>query len=190
MSTVLPDDLVWDAPEGGDRPGEAHLSELALTAIADGEEALLPEVARDHVERCEACAMKLGDAAMLSSAIGDALRAVPHVPHAMPSVAPAKVESVRPKARVPRGAIAIGLALAVIGAVPMMLDLPALVSDLGFYLSHGVPVLFRGGVSLARAGVFSAAVPVLTAMSACVLVIASIVLMRRLPATAATQGVS
>jgi hypothetical protein len=187
MSTVLPDDLVWEE----DASRQRHLSELALTAIADGEEALLPESARTHLDACAACATKLGDAAMLSSALGDILRAAPAVATAQaPVPARAKTISVRPRARVPRGMIAIGLALAVLGALPMMLDLPSFVADAGFYATHAVPVLFRSGVSMLRAGVFSAAAPIITFASACVLLVVSAVLMRRFQSVAVTQGVS
>jgi hypothetical protein len=178
MSNLLPDDLVWDA---------SHLSEIALTAIADGEEAILPADARTHLDSCEACAKKLGEAAMLSSAIGSMLRAAPARAQA---AALAKTESVRPRAKMPRGAIAIGLSLAVLGAVPMMLDLPTFVSDAAFYVKYGAPVLVRGGLSFVRAGVFGPILPLLTFASACVLLVASFVLMRRLPARVSAQGVS
>jgi len=182
MSHLLPDDLVWDADHL-----PRHLSEIALTAIADGEEAILPAAARTHLDACEACAKKVGEAAMLSSAIGSMLRAAPAPVQA--ELAAVK-ESVRPKAKMPRGAIAIGLALAVLGAVPMMLDLPAFASNALFYVKFGAPILVRGALSFVRAGVFGPLVPLLTFASACVLLVASFVLLRRLPPRISAQGVS
>jgi hypothetical protein len=180
VNELLPDDLVWEVE--ADAP---HLSEIALTAIADGEEAILPADARAHAETCDACARKLGEAAMLSSAIGDALRASTST-----SISSA-IESSRPRARLPLGAIAAGLALALFGAIPMLLELPAYLSDARIYAYRGLPVVFRSGVSAARSAIFHDTTTMLTIASAFVLVVASLVLLRRLPPQRiATEGVS
>ncbi len=199
MNQVLPDDLVWegeaDADAGADA-GAMHLSELALTAIADGEEAILPAAARAHVDACEACGRKLGEAAMLSSAIGAALRGAATAPFtatvtATATVAVKAVDSNRPRARLPIGAISAGLALALFGAIPMLLDLPSFVADARFFALRGIPVVLRGGVSVARSGVFDRTASTLTIASAVVLVVASFLLLRRYsPRRIVTEGVS
>ena len=195
MNQVLPDSLVWEAVWEGDEA--AHLSELALTAIADGEEAILPASAMAHVETCEACGRKLGEAAMLSSVIGAALRGAPS-PMTATATATATAtktrDSGRPRARLPLGAISAGLALAIFGAIPMLLDFPSFVADARLFALRGLPVVLRGGVSVARSGGFDRTASTLTIASAFVLVIASFFLLRRsLPSRAsrtATEGVS
>lgn len=190
MNQVLPNDLVWDVEADA-----AHLSELALTAIADGEEAILPASAMAHVETCEACGRKLGEAAMLSSMIGAALRGAPSAATATANATATKTrDSGRPRARLPLGAISAGLALALFGAIPMLLDFPSFVADARLFALRGLPVVLRGGVSVARSGVFDRTASTLTIASAFVLVIASFFLLRRsLPSRAsrtATEGVS
>lgn len=188
MSTqLLPDDLVWDETDA------SHLSEIALTAVADGEEALLPANARTHLESCESCGRKLGEAAMLSNTIGAALRGASTTSTATAtatvpaSVTPAR-DSARARARIPMGAIAAGLALAILGAVPMLLDLPSFLADARFFAVRGLPVVVRSGFSLARAS--EGASTALTLASALVLVVAALFLARRLPSLRiVTQGV-
>lgn len=195
MSQVLPDDLVWEVEADA-----AHLSELALTAIADGEEAILPASAMTHVETCEACGRKLGEAAMLSSAIGAALRGASTATAMSTEAATATATATktpisnRPRARLPLGAIAAGLALALFGAIPMLLNLPSLFADVRFFAFRGLPVLFRGGVSVARSGVFDRTASTLTIASAFVLIVTSFLLLRRSGSLRSgrivTQGVS
>ncbi|NVL83606.1 hypothetical protein HWN75_25860, partial [Escherichia coli] len=54
----LPDDLVW--AEGG------HASDVVLTAIADGQIAIVPPAVLAHVDHCPSCTTHLGNAALLS----------------------------------------------------------------------------------------------------------------------------
>lgn len=64
-SETLAPDIAWE-PSG-------HLSEVALSALADGEEALLDTAMLGHVDACEACAVELGEIAMRGAHVGDAL---------------------------------------------------------------------------------------------------------------------
>ncbi|EYF02167.1 hypothetical protein [Chondromyces apiculatus] len=61
----LPLDLVWQ--------DDGHLGEVALSALADGEVALLPDAAVVHAESCASCASALGAAALLSLRVGESL---------------------------------------------------------------------------------------------------------------------
>jgi hypothetical protein len=99
---LLPNELLW--AEGG------HASDIALTALADGQLAILPPSVLAHVERCTPCATHLGHAALLSLHAGAELAA--------------KVEHERVTARrpLPRLAIGLGLFVALIGLVPSILD--------------------------------------------------------------------
>lgn len=66
-SDLLPDDLVWTR--------EGHLTEVAMTAIADGEDAIFPREAFGHLGSCEACAHGVESAALLSARVSRALGA-------------------------------------------------------------------------------------------------------------------
>jgi hypothetical protein len=54
-----------------------HLSELALSTIADAEFALLPEAAIAHVEACQECAAQVGALAVFSAELAEAYATVP-----------------------------------------------------------------------------------------------------------------
>ncbi|APR84637.1 Hypothetical protein A7982_09986 [Minicystis rosea] len=64
--TGLPPDLIFE-PDG-------HVSDLCVTCVADGELDLLPRAALDHLDACDACGARLGEAALLSVAASEALR--------------------------------------------------------------------------------------------------------------------
>jgi hypothetical protein len=155
----LPRELVWDG---------AHVSELALTALADGQEAILARDAIEHTEACEWCAGRLGRAALLSAAVGQAVAlAKPHEATS-PSRAPARVQ---PK---PWSALVLGVAAALLAALPSLPHLASNVLEaLSFgraFSTHGVPVLVRGGFVLANSEGASRALALATVVSAALLV--------------------
>jgi len=110
-----------------------HLSEVALTVLADGQDAMLTADALSHAGSCEACAMKLGELAELSIGLGDAMRELP-----------------REALLAPQPAISVALVLAVVGVLPRAVNLPAHVVGLASLLMRDVPIVFRGAVHLAR----------------------------------------
>lgn len=169
----LPRDIVWQ--------DDGHLSEVALTALADGEDAIIPADAHAHLAGCDACARAVGDAAMLSTALGDALRKLPERRElaARSTSQPAPVSS-RPEVRLPWRALAAGLAFALIGAIPMLLRVQSLFDYARFLASRGAPMLLRGGLALVRSfGGPQQIVLVLTSASALVLVCAAAFVARR-----------
>ena len=153
-----------------------HLSEVALTALADGQDAMLAADALTHAGSCEACAMKLGELAELSIGLGEALHELPR--EAL--IAPERV-STRPVAPAPRWAISVALVLAVVGVLPRVADLPARVVSLASLLSRDVPVVFRGLLHLARSASAEAQRTALfvTLGSALVLIATALVVSRR-----------
>jgi hypothetical protein len=109
---------------------DGHLSEIALTSIADGELAELvgdatkaPSMALTHLERCERCSHRLGEAALLSMTATDLVPA-----GAAFALAPAAEEAPRvpegQKTRrpVPVAAIAAATVTAVLTAGPSLID--------------------------------------------------------------------
>ncbi len=64
-SEILAPDVAWE-PSG-------HLSEIALTAMVDGEDGLLDTAMHEHITSCETCAVQLGEVALRSAHVGEAL---------------------------------------------------------------------------------------------------------------------
>lgn len=97
---------------------DGHVTDLCVTCVADGELDLVPRAALDHLDACDACGRKLGEAALLSVATGEALRASPAPLTA--SIAP--VSPRRSRRPVPFVAIAAALVVAVITAGPTLAE--------------------------------------------------------------------
>jgi hypothetical protein len=156
-SKRLPRELVWDG---------AHVSELAVTAIADGQEGILQRDALEHAEACEWCAGRLGRAALLSAAVGQA------VVHARSAHTSSRAPA-RASAR-PWSALLVGVVVAVLAALPSLPHLTTTVLDaLAFgraFSTHGVPVLVRGGFELANREGASRALTLATVVSSALLV--------------------
>jgi hypothetical protein len=136
----LPRELVWDG---------AHVSELGLTALADGQESIVTRDAIEHAGACEWCAGRLGRAALFSAAVGEAVVLVRPAALA-PRVVPA-----------PWRALALGVMVAVLAAIPSLPHLvSAFVGALSYgreFSAHGLPGLAKGGAALASNGVLSMA---------------------------------
>jgi hypothetical protein len=130
----LPAEVVWEQ--------SGHLTEEALAAFADGEEALLPADATAHGHACEECARRMGEAAMLSLSVATVLREV-NAADLRVSAAPAS-QRVAP----PFWAIASGLAFAALGAVPFLLGIPAWLLHATLVLQRSMPVLAHSALSL------------------------------------------
>jgi len=124
MTDALPEALLFQ-PDG-------HLTEEALALVADGAldlEHALHLRAHDHLDDCDGCGERLGQAALFSVLASDALRehpvAVP-VRVAVSQPAPLSVVAVAPSVRrrrpLPLAAIAAALVLAVLTAGPSLLD--------------------------------------------------------------------
>jgi hypothetical protein len=99
---LLPDELLW--ADGG------HASDVVLTALADGETAIVPPLVRTHVDGCTTCTAHLGHAALLSLHTGAQLA----------RAKPLKDTSAE-RLPLPRLAIALGLAVALVGLLPSLL---------------------------------------------------------------------
>lgn len=151
-SPLLPEELLW--ADGG------HASDVVLTALADGEHAIVPESVRAHVERCAACSTHLGHAALLSLRAGAELRSVSELAR-------------RP---VPKAAILAGLGLAILGLVPSLRTADASLSPTLGTLARLVAVVARRlGDPGSLAGLF------VTYATALVLVATALAFVRRMP---------
>ncbi|MGD0529506.1 MAG: hypothetical protein ABSE49_30490 [Polyangiaceae bacterium] len=154
----LPRELVWEG---------AHVSELGLTALADGETALLDAGAIAHVDTCEWCAGRLGRAALLAEAVG----------HAVKQVRPASVSSRAPAraAYKPWRALAGGTFVATLAGLPALAHLGSALDFASAFFSRGVPVIARGGMELVSSEAVTSALPVATLGASALLVMMGLV---------------
>jgi hypothetical protein len=129
---------------------DGHLTEAALTALTDGEDELLTVRALSHVGTCEACAERMGELALLSVEVNDALGANPGL---LPATQPVR-------RALPMGAVLVALALAVIGAVPSLLVAPGWLAELPGALVRTAPITLRATGAVFRA--LSAEAPLVT----------------------------
>ena len=160
---LLPDELLWAA--GG------HASDVVLTALADGEHAIVPAAVRAHVEGCRTCTSHLGNAVLLSL-------------HAHREIAVMKAEEAAPsRLPLPRLAIVVALVVAAIGLLPNLFEASSEAADAETFATRTAPVLLRGLSTLVHF-LFepgSASALVLTYGSAFFLVAGALVAVRYLP---------
>jgi len=124
---VLEHEIVWD--ESG------HLSEVAKSALADGQDAILPSDALNHFAQCHPCAESVGEQALLSAQLSAALagerapaRATPWIP------------------------IAAALAIAALASVPRLSMVRFWVTSMGSFVAHLLRLLGRAAVETASHG--------------------------------------
>jgi hypothetical protein len=129
IADILPDDLIWS--EGG------HLSDIAIAALGDGQDDILPEKARDHAASCEACAAQMGHAAMLSSELGAVMRAP------VPAV-------VIERAPVPWLAIIAAMLVAAAGSLSSIFENPSALAESPNALARQGSLAFHAGAALVR----------------------------------------
>jgi hypothetical protein len=154
----LPDELLW--ADGG------HASDIVLTAIADGQLEIIPANARAHVESCTACMQHLGNAALLSLHAGRQLAARAEYDASL----------AHKRMPLPRLAIALGLAVALVGLLPELGSLRA-------FITTDAPLFARGAGNVGRSLVEGSASTglVLTYGTSALLVAMGFVLVRLLP---------
>jgi hypothetical protein len=125
----LPPDLIFE-PDG-------HVTDVCVTCVADGEIALVPQAALDHLDACDTCGERLGRAALLSVGAAEALRDLPAQALVEPAVAvvapvvaaelaqPAPVSPRKLRRPLPIAAIAAALLVAAVTAGPALADAAA-----------------------------------------------------------------
>ncbi len=120
--TYLETELVWQ--------DDGHLTEPALTAIADGETSIIPPNALEHLEACDPCHARLGEALLLAASTQEAFG------------------ELRAPARLPWPALAVALVLAALGALPLAWELPLWLRTLPSIALRAVPMALHGFASL------------------------------------------
>lgn len=179
-SSKLPRELVWDG---------AHVSDLGLTAIADGQESIVPSDAVAHAHSCDWCSGRLGRTALLASAVGEGVRDVrPAVGSS--SLAQGSRAGANPS---PWRALLIGCTVAVLAAVP---SLPHLAARLGSFIAfgrvlsaHGLPVLVRG-IAMASRSDASRGIQLATVVASALLVLMGLAIARSRSRVSSERSVS
>lgn len=130
MNDKLSEEEAWDGQ---------HLSELALSCVADGQDVLDP-VARVHVESCAECTLRLGALALESYDVGGALRLAKRL-SAQAEAAPRRFPTLL--------VAAAALVAAVCGAPALVEGLPRVA---GWVLAapRAVPILTSSFVALTK----------------------------------------
>ena len=159
---LLPSELVWEA---------GHLTEIARTAVADGQAAIVPPEAVAHLATCASCMHAVGDAALLSSHLAEVLASMSGLERV-----PA---SGRVAAPFPVAAFAVALAVATLGTLPALVDVPLWASQVSIFVTHTLPHLFKAGVSLLRHA--HGIAPVITFASTALLLMAGFAVARAVP---------
>lgn len=137
---------------------DGHVSDLVVSALADGQSELVREEVAEHVDECELCTDRLLQMATLSLSFDDGLRAA--FPErtaasqraavleraAVPAIAPAYLPT---GAAFPKRFFLLALALAALGVVPALRSLPAFwqkgdVVGLALGVGHELLALVRG----------------------------------------------
>ena len=128
--SLLPIELVWTE--------EGHLSEVAMTAIADGEEAILPRDAFGHLGLCEVCAAGVESAASLSMAVG----------RGFSEVAPSETtQAVDVHIPFPVRAAALAILVGALATLPNLAAAYAWIGRMWWALREGTPILTRQAVT-------------------------------------------
>ncbi len=188
---LIPRDVLLD--EGG------HLSEVGVTVLGDGQSMLVPADVLLHVDGCADCCQRMGDAAMFSLELGDALRdasrgtananasATGIVPAqaTVSEIAPAreKRDSLAAVRRFPAAMVAAALVAACIGLAPTVYAAPGWVSETASLLNRMIPILAKSSYLLLKSGGASAGPLLFVApcVSAMVLLGVGLLVAKRLP---------
>jgi hypothetical protein len=158
----LPSELVWTS--------EGHLSDVAMTAIADGEEAILPRDAFGHLGMCDVCAAGVESAASLSASVSRALSAP----------IPAEVNLATPvRLAFPVWAATLAIAVAAVATLPNLGPMRAWMGRMWWAFREGTPVLTRHAAAfLPRAWSW---VPLMSVTAAMLLLLAGLSVARLAP---------
>jgi hypothetical protein len=151
---VLEKELVWDE--------DGHLSDIAKSAFADGQD-ILPPDAVSHFAGCHECIESVGKAALLSAELSAALSPERAAQRAMPWIP-----------------IGIALAVAALSALPMLTGARLWLSTLGLFLVRGLRLAGHGIVTLGTNGL----APTVSLASTALLVAMGFAIARLVPRTA------
>jgi hypothetical protein len=126
----LPWEIIWQH--------DGHVTDVVCTALADGEESIVPAEAIEHINGCDGCCGRIGQSACLSAKIADGVAA-----HRLARSAAAW--------RFPWAAVLVALVAAAIGVIPALLQAPASVAAASAAFVQGMPLCLRSAALVMRA---------------------------------------
>jgi hypothetical protein len=160
----LAEALIWDA--------QGHLTEIAVTALADGELSLLPRAALTHADACAGCADRIGSSVLVALSLSESIGALQPERQVTPEQAPPRRQPL------PLGLLAGALLVAALGSLPNLSTLWALLFRMPELVARALPVLARVAVLVGRSITDNQALSVLRWFSAASLVCAGIAIAR------------
>ena len=122
----LEHELVWD--------DAGHLSEIARSALADGQESILPVEAMSHFSHCERCSRSVGQAALLSAELSAAFASAPGL---FPPLIP----------------ITAAIVVALLSALPMVVTARSWLSMVGWFVTRSAPIAGHAFFKLVAHGI-------------------------------------
>ena len=125
----LPWEIIWQH--------DGHVTDVVLTSMADGQHAIVPDTALEHVDGCHFCSQRLGECALLSLRVDEQL-------------ALQETQSQRARASFPWSAVFVALLAAGLGMIPALLQAPGWLAALSTWLVQGFPLFVRSAALLAR----------------------------------------
>jgi hypothetical protein len=164
---MMPIDILWR--------DDGHVSDVAVDALADGQEAIVARPVRDHVNECELCAGRFGEAVLLAMQVGEVMQQ---------SLRAAKVQPWP----VPMPALIAALLVAALGALPAVGDLLVRATDLFRGVGAILPNLTRAALVLSRSGETGPALAYLSLGAVAILLAGGLLVARALPRDAPSQG--
>jgi hypothetical protein len=181
VTDKLPLELLVDA--------SGHLSEEGATVLADGQDDLCPLRVLEHAEACPTCQLRIGEAALLSASVSEAMsatapsRGLATAAQEASSGATRTRSSMRVPRQLPLVALAAAFAVALLGALPALLRLPHAVVGFTSTCECVVPALLRSLTRVLRAphatlGPIATVAPIAAAL---VLTMAGLLVARELP---------
>jgi hypothetical protein len=123
-----PGELLWQQ--------DGHLTDSVVTAVADGQDSIVPDPALEHLGGCEHCARRIGEAAVLSFSVGEQIAEAPPVSGRHPAF--------------PRVAVMVALLTAMLGIAPTLAELPGWLGTASAWVVQGLPMVIRGGALMLR----------------------------------------
>jgi hypothetical protein len=165
----LPWEVIWQH--------DGHVTDVVCTAMADGEEAIVPVEAVEHINGCDGCCGRIGQSASLSARIGS-------------SVAAQRLARSAAAWRFPWASVLVALVAAGIGMMPALLQAPTWVAGASAAVVQGMPLCLRSAALVLRtfADRLQGTWLVLSLCSALVLAIAGLAVARTMGRQRSMQG--
>lgn len=162
----LPTELLWQ--------DDGHVSDVVVDSLADGQDEIVDASAREHVDVCELCAGRLGEAVLMAMSVGEAME---------------RAVGVRAKPwPIPVVAVLAAVVLAALGTLPTLADLAARVAELSRAVVSVLPNLTRAALVLGRTGELSSQLAYMSLFAIATLLAGGLLVARKLPRETPLRG--